>query len=520
MPIKALVVGVSDYSAIRQSDLPFCVNDIAAVTKALIDGLSVEKENIFTLGNEGVVNTSDFIETLHLMIANIKEDDTFILYFSGHGGNLPDEHHLLFSDKPISTQVIIKFLDSISSKNKLIILDSCMSGNFRVEETSVFDLNANVIDFFGTGYAVISSSNATQYSWGHPAKPLSLFTSFLCEALTDRLLIQKGNKSLHDIQKLLFLYLDVWNKNNPDLMQKPIFRANIGGTILFPVEAYTPYQSETYYYESEDYIIYDVEPSHSSIAKRYSVKIILKSPFSFEEISNINHEIVKRVSGLEIYKGKREENKWRNKASNIIFSYFGRDEFDIINTNYICHTTWVDETQDKNWWYRLSGTCEIINDIHFNFHTYYNTLKIFQQDNTGEEISVISQTKEIISNLISSSEKVIRNYNEFLNETKTEDEFVQELNKLVPFIDEWYFAVSELDLPPKELKNWSLACSGLAGTIHDFTLFYNDHGLTTRTFDNRIACMNITKDRYYKELENLRTEEQLVSSWLYSSSDQ
>ena len=89
----------------------------------------------------------------------------------------------------------------------------------------------------------------------------------------------------------------------------------------------------------------------------------------------------------------------------------------------------------------------------------------------------------------------------------------------MPFIDKWYFAESELDLPPKELKNWSLACSELAGTIHDFTMFYNNHGLTTRTFDNRIACMNITKDRYYEDLEKLRTEEQLISSLLYSSED-
>jgi len=389
-----------------------------------------------------------------------------------------------------------------------------MSGNFKVEETAKFNSHTDVIDFLGKGYVVISSSNATQCSWGHPAKPLSLFTSFLCEALTDRLLIKKGNKSLYDIQKLLFLYLDIWNKNNSHKMQKPIFRANIGGTILFPVESYIPYQSKKYYYETDDYIIYDIKPVHSSIAKRYSVAIILKSPLLFEEISNINHKIVKKVRQLEIYKDELTENRWKNKLANIIFCYFGRDEFDITNSNYICHTTWVDEIQNKDWWYRLSGNCEIINDIHFNFHTYYKTLKIFQQENTGEENSLVSQTKEIISNLISLAEKVIGIYNEFLNETKTEDEFVQELSKLVPIIDKWYFAESELDLPPKELKNWCSACTGLAATIHDFTMFYNKHGLSSRTFDNRIACMNITKDRYYEDLEKLKSEEQLISSLL------
>ncbi len=278
MPIKALVVGVSDYSAIKQNNLPFCANDIVAVSEALINGLAVSKENITALGDTGVVTTSDFIEAHRSMIDIINEDDTFILYFSGHGGNLPDEHHLLFSDNVIKTQKIIEILDSINAKNKLILLDSCMSGNFKVEETSIFDSNTDMVDFFGKGYAVISSSNAIQYSWGHPVKPLSLFTSFLCEALTDRLLIRKGKKSLYDVQKLLFLYLDIWNKNSPTKMQTPMFRANIGGTIVFPVEEYIPYRSKTYYDETDDYIVYTVEALHSSIAKRYSVKVIQKTP--------------------------------------------------------------------------------------------------------------------------------------------------------------------------------------------------------------------------------------------------
>ena len=88
MSIKALVVGVSDYSTIKQSNLPFCANDIVAVYKALVNGLAVKKENIISLGDTEVVTTSDFIEALRFMIDNIKDDDTFILYFSGHGGNL------------------------------------------------------------------------------------------------------------------------------------------------------------------------------------------------------------------------------------------------------------------------------------------------------------------------------------------------------------------------------------------------------------------------------------------------
>ena len=50
-------------------------------------------------------------------------------------------------------------------------------------------------------------------------------------------------------------------------------------------------------------------------------------------------------------------------------------------------------------------------------------------------------------------------------------------------------------------------------------MFYNEHGLAKRTFDNRIACMNITKERYYADLEKLRLEEQMIHSTLHNTED-
>lgn len=505
--LKALVVGVSDYSAIKQNNLPFCVNDINLVTHSLISGLKVEKDNIVTLGNTGVVDKIDFLNTFALIIDNIEKNDTFILYFSGHGGNVGTENYLLFSDGILRTQDVIEILDKIPAKNKIVILDSCMSGNFRVNQTALISEEMNIAEFFGKGYAVISSSSATQYSYGHPDKPVSLFTSFLCEAITDQYIIKKGYKSLYDIQKLLFLYLEIWSKNNPNQQQNPIFRANMGGTILFPIEEYTPYEVKRFYCETDNYIIYSVEPIHSGIAKRYSVKVILKEPFSFKEMAEINHEVINKMRKVEIYQNKQAQARWMGKKANIIFCYFGRDEFDIINSNYICHTTWVDEKQDKGWWYRLNKNCEIIDEIHFNIHAYYSSLRIFVQENTCDEKSLIFQTKEIISQLISLGEKVVSLYNEFLNNTITEKELVEAMKPIIPLLNKWCFAETELEIPPKEVKDWSQSCSNLAGTIHDFTLFYNTKYLLGRTSDNRRMCMNITIKRYYEDLEKLKIEE-------------
>jgi hypothetical protein len=510
MAIKALCVGVSDYSAMGESNLPFCINDIVQITDALVRGLRAYKSHVSYCGNNGNVTTSDFIDSLKKIVLQTSEEDTFIFYFSGHGGNLSTGHHLLLSDGLIKTQEIINNMDTIPAKTKIMIIDSCMSGNFKVDQSITFDETTDIKEFIGKGYAVISSSNETQYSWGHPDKPVSLFTSFLCDAMKDRHIVRKGKKSLNDIVRLLSLYLSVWNKRNPKKQQHPIFRANMGGTILFEVENYIPYHVENFHEETDKYFIVDVKPLHNIIAKRYALKIILKEPFSFEEIAQINNEIVNKVQTVEIYENDKLKAHWIGEPPNIVFCYYGRDEFDMSNCNYLCQTTWVDEYQDKKWWYRLNQNCEIINNVHFNIHSYYESLRIFQTENTGEKNNLISSTKEIIKNLILLAEKVITLYNEYLNETKTEQKLVNDMKPIIPLIEKWFFKETNLDIPPMEIKNWAQSCSGLACTIHEFTLFYNERYLLGRNYENRIDCMNMTIQRYYQDLEKVKNEERSI----------
>lgn len=244
---------------------------------------------------------------------------------------------------------------------------------------------------------------------------------------------------------------------------------------------------------------------HTGSAKRYSVQVILKEPFSFDEIAVINYEIIEKIKNVEVYENSKSEIKWTGRSANIISCYFGRDESDIINANYLCPTTWVDETQNKSHWYGLNNNCEVIGNIHFRIHDYYSMLRIFNQENTGEKEQLVNQTKKIMSELIELAEKTIALYNELLNGTMSEQEVIVAMKPIIPLITRGYFALGDLDIPPKEIKDWFQRCSNLAATIHDFTLFYNQQYVSSRTPQNRRDCMNITVKRYYEELEKLRS---------------
>lgn len=507
--IKALVVGVSNYYISGAGNLPFCRNDVIEMEEALYFGLKLENDDVISLGKLGDVKKDDFIKAI-LEITNLIDKNNFLIfYFSGHGTTIDNQHYLVFSDGFISTQEIIEYFERVSAKGKVVFLDCCYSGHFSISGTSTFSIEETVGDFAGRGYAVFSSSNSTQVSYGHPDKPISVFTSFLSDALKDRHIIRQGKVSLYDIQKLVRLYLEVWNLRNPDKQQHPIFRANMGGTIYFEVQEYVPFHTSRIYGEYDKYIIYNVEPLHVGLTKRYAVKAIMKEPLSLEEIGKVSLEITQKVKTAEVYNNAIAQDRLAGKLANIIWVYFGRDESDVVKNNYVCYTTWVDDTKDKKWWYRVDNKDTfILNGIHYKIFSYYESLRRFNQENTGSKNDVISKTKNILASVVTLAERAIYYFNEYKNEVLTEEDFLQEMEGLIPEINKYFFDSHNLDIPPDEIRDWSQACVVLIGTIYDFTLYYNKKYMSQRTPENRRACMEMTIKQYYSDLEQVRQLEE------------
>ncbi|MGG4392113.1 caspase family protein [Priestia megaterium] len=512
--LKALIVGVSNYYLKGAADLPFCKNDLNIMEESLHLGLNLKKEDIISCGKSGEVKKEDFINALSKMSSLANENDTLIFYFSGHGSGkeIGDDHYLVFSDGFISTQEFIKHCEMIPAKSKAMFLDCCHSGNYSVNGTSKFDINKTVAEFQGKGYAVFASSKPEQYSYGHPDKPISVFTSFLGDAFRDKHIIKKGKVTLHDIQKLVSLYLEVWNKKNPDIQQHPIFRANMGGTIFFDVQDYEPYYTSKIYEEYDDFIIYTVDPVHTGSKKRYAVKVILKEPFSLKEIGKISLEVKDKVRSADVYNNEISERKWKGKLANIIWVYFGRDESDMLRGNFLCHTTWVDDKQDKKKWYEVDNKDTfLLNNIHYNLHSYYEQLKVFNDENRESKDKLVFKTREILTHMLSSAESVISLYREYKNEILSEEDLINKMEHLISEIEKYYFISHDIGIAPDDLHFLDQACRTLIGTIYDFTLFYNKRYVSKRTEENRKVCMEMAIKQYYLDLDEVKKiEEQLL----------
>ena len=468
-------------------------------------GLNASSDNILLCGETGIVTKKDLVTSIHAALKDATEDDTFIFYFSGHGG----KNCLVLSDSLIGLQDLICTIEQIQTKNKIAILDSCHSGGFTLDRVPTIDINETVAHFAGRGFAVLASCGAEQFSGFNEDQQISLYTSFVCDALTSRFLIRKGKKSLEAINEAIFHFAELSNKKGTHNLQQPIFRSSVGGTIFFDVEEYNPYRAAKIYEECDNYIIYDVEPVHQGNVKRLSVKVILRYQSSMEQIAEIANEIKSKVIYYEVHQSKSSETRYAGRAANIVWCYFGYDEDDMVDCNYICRTTWVDDLQEKEWWYRNSKNITIVKGVHINVNSSYKLIK----GRKGSPMStdeLIQITRKYTANLISAAEQYIKIFREYLNNTLTEEQLIDGVAPLNTEIAKWYFKQSNLPIPPKELHDWANIHEQLACSIHDFSLFYNRKNLKTWESENRKSLLKNAIKKYETELEELKVADNMI----------
>ncbi|WP_051771433.1 caspase, EACC1-associated type [Saccharothrix sp. NRRL B-16314] len=125
-------------------------------------------------------------------------DDLVLLYFSCHGLTTP-ARRLYFAasntvqDRPAGTAIPRSFLneqlEDCRASGRVLVLDCCFSGAFVEGFKASADAAAAVLDDVGTGYVVMTASNAYEYAFEQDSLSLdaplaSLFTDVLIEGLT------------------------------------------------------------------------------------------------------------------------------------------------------------------------------------------------------------------------------------------------------------------------------------------------------------------------------------------------
>ena len=507
--LYALLIEVGNYEKMKASNLPTYKMDLAMLGTAITYKLKAAKENIRLMAgddNNGFVSMTDLARAIASFKKLLGEEDTFIFYFSGHGSN----KSLIFSDGQVELQSLIDFVEKIPAKNKVVILDCCYSGNFTTAGAREMQFEESIADFAGHGIAVMASSAADEVSRFGPDGKGSVYTGILSASIITNSNIHKGLLSLTDINEEAQRLMKGWNEKNLDKVQHPIFRSSMGGTIYFDVEEFHSYEQKQICRKTNLYKIVKVKPLGSGKYKRLCAFVVPKSDVGMDELASITKEIAELIRYEEVYYTQMSENRFNGTPARAIWCYFGKDETDILNHVHYAYTIWVADDEMKKLYFRQNKNSQEHDGIYIWKNNSYAMIKQIQEPTLTRE-KFVEANKKLLVSIISLAEKFIVDMQEVANRTISIEDMQKKYGSWIKEVQVQYLRLTDLDVAPTDLHDWSAEIESLAGRILDLSILLENDKYNGVIGERELWLINNAISHYNESLEKLkRIEENIV----------
>lgn len=252
--VMVLGIGVSKYQSSQIPTLKYADRDSRRVVNYFKDRYKLSDDRAMLLTNEDAtaIKISRFITQNAAKLLN--RDDTFILYFGGHGAPDVDstsndndglKKYLLLHDSELdslpmtalSLNNLAALLEKLPCKRVVILLDSCFAGTagvqtlaklkgIRVSEKSY----KNITDMSGEGRVILAASSENQVSHEEDSLQAGVFTHFLLEGLSGKADL-KGSGRVNILE--LYEYVTKEVSKYTHSKQSPVFRGSLDMNIVF-----------------------------------------------------------------------------------------------------------------------------------------------------------------------------------------------------------------------------------------------------------------------------------------------
>lgn len=212
----ALIVGIDYY---RHADQLFgCVNDAESINEVLRKNDNGDPNfecNMLTgTKDDDIIQKDELKDNIENLFG--KDLDVVLFYFAGHGDIESSGGYIIAGDSTrgdngISLTDILTYANNSPAKNKIIILDSCHSGQMG-------NLSSMEIASLAEGLTVLTASSKNQYASEENGG--GVFTTLLIDALYGGAANLVGDVTPGSVYAHIDQSLGAWE-------QRPIFKTNV-----------------------------------------------------------------------------------------------------------------------------------------------------------------------------------------------------------------------------------------------------------------------------------------------------
>lgn len=457
--IKLFACGINEYRA--APNLDFCVNDAQIFSKIFYENIIINKENIYVIADTGKIEQTEYCKALRSFCKKAEEEDVLVVYHSGHGGvDENNDSYLMMTDSfneatYVYTDQIIQYLNNSKAKSKVVFLDCCHS-DVGDRWLPPIDTDEVVEKFYGKGISIFCSCKKQELSASENGE-ISVFTHFLCEALKCKHLVRNSVLYFNDLQNLVLVLANNYNRKHPDKEQTPIMRTSMIGTIAFPTRLQVEKKRQTKYsLETEDYDLLDIEfdckqGENKVYRKYYSTKVVLKRTYTKESIEDVLEKILEHISMLIIPVTSNRQRLVENHPVEIVYVVWYNDYIDYescINAGVAVWTMYNDSH-----WHKKNKT-ESVRDGYFTweYNSSYDILRKMRLEDIFADDELVSFWKKQIEVVVRKTSNFVRQYQTYKAGDMTIEEFCRYAKVVYKELQDVYEACDNASFPKTNSK--------------------------------------------------------------------
>lgn len=443
----------------------------------------------------------------------------------------PTPSGLVFSDGIVMLQSVIDYVSRLSAGGKIVILDCCYAGNFEGSGPRTLQFDQAFSEFAGKGIAVMASTSADETARLWPQRQCSFFTGALSQAIMELTapaaakqaptpltagIRTSGKVSLNEIYEVMMRIITIRNYHNPAGQQYPIFRSSIGGTIFFRTGDDSEHHAQTWTTSDHAKIqpppngnIHHLKSLNTKTQKRRAVFVILPlnnkatdpptSPESNTEGAPVH------PANTDLASATRDiVNKLRAGGGDdeVVWCYFGADERDILTGLHYAYTIWAASEALRRKYYAQNAAAEVCDGIYVFRNNSYDVLRRMQTPTKSRE-QFVHDVKKLLSLIVSNAERFVYDLQEVKNRTRTMAEMRALYGPWIERVKNLYIKLSDEDVAPNDLHDWSEAIYDLAGWVADLAILFE--GECARKEER--SLIDHTIRRYHEAVEKVRQAE-------------
>lgn len=147
------------------------------------------------------------------------------------------------------------------------------------------------------------------------------------------------------------------------------------------------------------YTIASMDDVTNSVAKRYSLRVILNKEHTQSELVDLIKSLTIEASNSDYHRNDITRKQWQNKAAQIVWLFIYPSAEDEKNNNFICQTEWFSESLDPEAFPLSNGGDEISKNLRVRWNDAYLTWSKFNFENTISKEEFFRSVTDISKNI-------------------------------------------------------------------------------------------------------------------------